>query len=45
MDLSTYLSVTNGYLAEFAEEMEITSCQIIQPLRIVVADHRIANHL
>lgn len=44
MGLSTYLSVTNGYLAEFAEEMEIASYQIIQPLRNGVDDRRIANH-
>lgn len=45
MGLGTYLSVTNGYLAEFAEEMEIASYQIIQPLRNGVDDRRIANHL
>ncbi|WP_017472874.1 YfhO family protein [Amphibacillus jilinensis] len=44
MGLSTYLSVTNGYLAEFAEEMEIASYQIIQPLRNGVDDRRITNH-
>lgn len=44
MGLSTYLSVTNGYLAEFAEEMEFASYQIIQPLRNGVDDRRIANH-
>lgn len=44
MGLSTYLSLTNGYLAEFAEEMEMSSYQIIQPLRNGVDDRRIANH-
>lgn len=44
MGLGTYLSVTNGYLAEFAEEMEIASYQIIQPLRNGVDDRRIINH-
>ncbi|GAB2318694.1 YfhO family protein [Alkalibacterium sp. s-m-22] len=45
MGLSTYLSITNGYLAEFAEEMELASYQIIQPLRNGMDDRRIANHL
>ena len=44
MGLSTYLSVTNRYLAEFAEEMEFASYQIIQPLRNGIDDRRIANH-
>lgn len=44
MGLSSYLSITNGSLAEFAEEMELSSYQIIQPLRNGVDDRRIANH-
>lgn len=45
MGLSTYLSITNGYLAEFAEEMELASYQIIQPLRNGMDDRRMLNHL
>lgn len=44
MGLSSYLSITNGSLSEFAEEMEFSSYQIIQPLRNGVDDRRIANH-
>src|SRR5690625_2332698 len=44
MGLSSYLSITNGSLSEFAEEMELSSYQIIQPLRNGVDDRRIANH-
>lgn len=42
--LSSYLSITNGSLAEFAEEMELSSYQIIQPLRNGMDNRRIANH-
>ncbi|WP_082238337.1 YfhO family protein [Salinicoccus sp. YB14-2] len=44
MGLSSYLSITNGSLSEFAEEMELSSYQIIQPLRNGLDDRRIANH-
>lgn len=45
MGLSTYLSITNGYIAEFAQEMDLASYQIIQPLRNGMDDRRILNHL
>lgn len=45
MGLSTYLSVTNGYLSQFAQEMEVASFQLIQPLRNGMDDRRILNHL
>lgn len=43
--LNTYLSLTNGYVADFAEELEIGTYQIIQPLRSGMDDRRMLNHL
>lgn len=45
MGLSTYLSITNGYVAEFAQVTDLASYQIIQPLRNGMDDRRILNHL
>ncbi|MFO8069400.1 MAG: YfhO family protein [Alkalibacterium sp.] len=45
MGLNSYLSITNGYVADFAEAIETAGFQIIQPLRNGIDDRRVANHL
>ncbi|MER2040358.1 YfhO family protein [Desemzia incerta] len=45
MGMTSYLSITNGSVAQFARQLEIGSFQLIQPVRNGVDDRRIANHL
>lgn len=45
MGLNSYLSITDGDLAEFAYELESGSFQVIQPLRNGFDDRQIVNHL
>lgn len=44
MGLNSYLSITDGDIADFAREMEVGSFQLIQPLRNGFDDRRIPNH-
>lgn len=44
MGMGNYLSIINGGLSDFAEELEIASYQVIQPLRNGMDDRRILNH-
>lgn len=44
MGLNSYLSITDGDIAQFAYELESGGFQIIQPLRNGFDDRRIANH-
>ncbi|GEK91419.1 YfhO family protein [Alkalibacterium kapii] len=45
MGVNSYLSLTNGSVADFARAIETGGFQIIQPLRNGIDDRRIANHL
>lgn len=45
MGLSNYLSITNGYISEFSEELMLAPYQVIQPLRNGMDDRRFANYL
>lgn len=45
MGLNSYLSITDGDLADFAYELETGAFQVIQPLRNGFDDRRIVNHL
>lgn len=45
MGMTSYLSITNGSVAEFSRQLEIGSFQLIQPVRNGLDDRRIANHL
>ncbi|WP_423188664.1 YfhO family protein [Alkalibacterium sp. f15] len=45
MGLNSYLSITNGYVSDFAKAIETAGFQVIQPLRNGIDDRRIANHL
>ncbi|GGG34445.1 hypothetical protein GCM10007425_31430 [Lysinibacillus alkalisoli] len=42
--LSTYLSITNKYISNFAKEMDFSTYQIIQPLRNGLDDRRLMNY-
>lgn len=44
MGLNSYLSVSNGYISNFARQLETGQFQLIQPLRNGVDDRKIANH-
>ncbi|MFL2105686.1 YfhO family protein [Desemzia sp. FAM 23991] len=45
MGMTSYLSITNGAVAEFASQLEVGSFQLIQPVRNGFDDRRIANHV
>lgn len=45
MGMTSYLSITNGYVAEFSRELESGAFQLIQPVRNGFDDRRIINHL
>lgn len=45
MGLNSYLSITNGSVAQFSRQLELGSFQLIQPVRNGLDDRRIANHL
>ncbi|MBM6614542.1 YfhO family protein [Desemzia sp. RIT804] len=45
MGMTSYLSITNGSVAQFSRQLEIGSFQLIQPVRNGLDDRRIANHL
>lgn len=45
MGLNSYLSITDEDISKFAEELEVGSFQLIQPLRNGFDDRRIVNHL
>lgn len=45
MGLNSYLSLTDGDVAQFAYDLESGAFQVIQPLRNGVDDRRILNHL
>lgn len=45
MGMNSYLSITNGSVAQFARQLELGSFQLIQPVRNGMDDRRIANHL
>lgn len=44
MGLNSYLSVTNGEIANFARQLESGQFQLIQPVRNGFDDRRITNH-
>lgn len=45
MGMNTYLSITNGDVANFSRSIESGQFQLIQPVRNGIDDRRIANHL
>lgn len=45
MGMNSYLSVTNGAVADFAKQLENNQFQLIQPVRGGFDDRRIANNL
>lgn len=45
MGMTSYLSITNGSVAQFARQLEVGSFQLIQPVRNGFDDRRIANHV
>lgn len=45
MGLNSYLSITNGYVTDFADVMETAGFQLIQPLRNGMDDRHILNQL
>lgn len=45
MGMTSYLSITNGAVAQFARQLEVGSFQLIQPVRNGFDDRRIANHV
>lgn len=44
MGLNSYLSVSNGYISNFARQLETSQFQLIQPLRNGFDDRQIANN-
>lgn len=45
MGLTSYLSITNGYVADFSKEIESGAFQLIQPARNGFDDRRTINHM